>query len=328
MTRSEFRRWWRVTYSVNAAGESSGFSATRLPSARKIEPPSHHALRKYLTSKNQPFPVNWQRLIWSPGTAVASAMIALLPTPQTGVEHKAPDLASWSIRIQKSNPMRPQTSFIFDLDGTLTDSVYQNVAAWKEALDAENIPLAMWRIHRKIGMSGGLMLKSLSRETGLNISEEQAERLSEKHARAYERLQGQIIALPGAIELLETLDKENLKWCIATSGGLDTATINLKALKLDINKINIVNRDDVSYGKPDPDLFLAAAEKIQAPIDECLVIGDAIWDMLAARRCKATGVGLLSGGYDIGELERAGALRVYEDPLDLLNHLDEIASRP
>ncbi|KPY27785.1 HAD family hydrolase [Pseudomonas syringae] len=224
--------------------------------------------------------------------------------------------------------MRPQTSFIFDLDGTLTDSVYQNVAAWKEALDAEEIPLAMWRIHRKIGMSGGLMLKSLSRETGLNISEEQAERLSEKHAQAYERLQGQIIALPGAVELLETLDKENLKWCIATSGGIDTATINLKALKLDIKKINIVTRDNVSYGKPDPDLFLAAAKKINAPIDECLVIGDAIWDMLAARRCKATGVGLLSGGYDIGELERAGALRVYEDPLDLLNHLDEIASRP
>ncbi|WP_164663015.1 HAD family hydrolase, partial [Pseudomonas viridiflava] len=100
--------------------------------------------------------------------------------------------------------MRPQTSFIFDLDGTLTDSVYQNVAAWKEALDSEDIPLAMWRIHRKIGMSGSLMLKSLSCETGLDISEEQAERLSEKHARAYERLQGQIIALPGAIELLET----------------------------------------------------------------------------------------------------------------------------
>lgn len=113
----------------------------------------------------------------------------------------------------------------------------------------------MWRIHRKIGMSGGLMLKSLSRETGLSISEEQAERLSEKHAQAYERLQGQIIALPGAVELLETLDKENLKWCIATSGGIDTATINLKALKLDINTINIVTRDDVSYGKPDPDLF-------------------------------------------------------------------------
>jgi HAD superfamily hydrolase (TIGR01549 family) len=224
--------------------------------------------------------------------------------------------------------MRPQTSFIFDLDGTLTDSVYQNVAAWKEALDAEGIPLAMWRIHRKIGMSGGLMLKSLSRETGLEITEQQSSRLSDKHAEAYERLQGQIIALPGAVELLESLSSYGLDWCIATSGGRDTAQINLKALGLDFDQIKIITRDDVRYGKPDPDLFLAAAKRMDAAIEDCLVIGDAVWDMLAARRCKATGIGLLSGGYDISELERAGALRVYEDPADLLDHLDEIASRP
>jgi HAD superfamily hydrolase (TIGR01549 family) len=224
--------------------------------------------------------------------------------------------------------MRPQTSFIFDLDGTLTDSVYQNVAAWKEALDAEDIPLAMWRIHRKIGMSGGLMLKTLSRETGLQISAEQAERLSERHAAAYEALQHQITPLPGVRELLDTLDKENLKWSIATSGGKDTAQINLNALGLDADAICLVTRDDADYGKPDPALFLAAAAKMGTHIDECLVIGDAVWDMLAARRCKATGIGLLSGGYDISELERAGALRVYEDPLDLLNHLDEVAARP
>ncbi len=224
--------------------------------------------------------------------------------------------------------MRPETSFIFDLDGTLTDSVYQNVAAWKQALDSENIPLAMWRIHRKIGMSGGLMLKTLSRETGVIISEAQGEVLSEKHAAAYEALKHQITALPGAVELLDTLTEENRQWCIATSGGLSTARINLAALGLDIKNINIITRDDVKYGKPDPDLFLAAAQKLEAPIDQCVVVGDAIWDMLAAWRCKATGVGLLSGGYDIAELERAGALRVYEDPHDLLQHLDEIATRP
>jgi len=224
--------------------------------------------------------------------------------------------------------MRPQTSFIFDLDGTLTDSVYQNVAAWKEALDSENIPLAMWRIHRKIGMSGGLMLKTLSRETGVEITDEQGRILSKKHAAAYEALKSQITALPGSVELLKTLTHENIQWCIATSGGVSTAKINLKALGLDINDINIITRDDVKYGKPDPDLFLAAAQKLKVPIEDCLVVGDAIWDMLAARRCKATGVGLLSGGYDISELERAGALRVYEDPQDLLQHLEEIAPRP
>ncbi|WP_213880952.1 HAD family hydrolase [Pseudomonas sp. dw_358] len=222
--------------------------------------------------------------------------------------------------------MHTQTSFIFDLDGTLTDSVYQNVAAWKQALDAEKIPLAMWRIHRKIGMSGGLMLKNLSRETGVDISDAQAKRLAKRHGEAYEQLQGQIIALPGAGELLETLSKEKVNWCIATSGEMATAQINLKALGLDADKIPLITRNDAKAGKPDPSLFLAAAKKMAVPIEECLVVGDAIWDMLAARRCKATGIGLLSGGYDVSELERAGALRVYDDPLDLLNHLDEIAS--
>ncbi|MBA1242615.1 HAD family hydrolase [Pseudomonas japonica] len=222
--------------------------------------------------------------------------------------------------------MRDKTSFIFDLDGTLTDSVYQNVAAWKEALDAEDIPLAMWRIHRKIGMSGGLMLKNLSRETGLDLSEQQADRLSKLHAEAYERLQGQIIALPGAMDLLNRLNDENLSWCIATSGEMATAEINLRALGLKSDSINLVTRDDVKQGKPDPSLFIAAADKMGVPIEECLVVGDAIWDMLAARRAKAIGIGLLSGGYDVSELERAGALRVYADPLDLLNHLDEVAT--
>ncbi|WP_277964965.1 HAD family hydrolase [Pseudomonas sp. RIT-To-2] len=224
--------------------------------------------------------------------------------------------------------MQLETSFIFDLDGTLTDSVYQNVAAWKEALDAEKIPLAMWRIHRKIGMSGGLMLKSLCRETGLEIDDAQAKRLSEHHAKAYERLQGQIIALPGAVELLRALDQGGFKWCIATSGGSDTAHINLKALGLGLDEVTLITRDEVKYGKPDPALFRTAADRMGVPIEQCLVVGDAIWDMLAARRCKATGIGVLSGGYDISELERAGALRVYEDALDLLNHLEEVASRP
>jgi HAD superfamily hydrolase (TIGR01549 family) len=224
--------------------------------------------------------------------------------------------------------MRIETSFLFDLDGTLVDSVYQHVLAWKEALDAEGIPLSVWRIHRKIGMSGGLFMNQLLREMHHEISEDRVESLRLAHAHAYRRLRAQVCPLPGARELLTALTNAGTRWAIATSGRMETAAVNLEALGVDPSKAVVVTRDDVKYAKPDPDLFIAAAERLNVPIEHTVVVGDSIWDMLAARRCRSLGVGLLSGGYGTEELERAGALRVYEDPADLLLHLDEVAARP
>src|SRR6187399_3387697 len=92
-----------------------------------------------------------------------------------------------------------ETAFLFDLDGTLVDSVYQHVLAWKEALDQEGIPLSVWRIHRKIGMSGGLFTHILLRETGLDITPERVERLRQAHAAAYTRRADSVRPLPGAV---------------------------------------------------------------------------------------------------------------------------------
>jgi phosphoglycolate phosphatase-like HAD superfamily hydrolase len=83
----------------------------------------------------------------------------------------------------------------------------------------------------------------------------------------------------------------------------------------------------VRHAKPEPDLFLAAADRLGVNIEIASVVGDSVWDMLAARRARALGIGLLSGGYGLEELERAGAYRVYEDPADLLAHLDEVGGR-
>ncbi|MFM0057349.1 HAD family hydrolase [Paraburkholderia phytofirmans] len=224
--------------------------------------------------------------------------------------------------------MRIQTSFLFDLDGTLVDSVYQHVLAWKEALDSEGIPLSVWRIHRKIGMSGGLFTNQLLRETHGEISADRVERLRQAHAAAYQRLRAQVCPLPGARALLDALTQAGTPWAVATSGRMETAALNLEALGVDPAKAVVVTRDDVKYAKPDPDLFIAAAGRLGVPVEHTVVVGDSIWDMLAARRCRALGVGLLSGGYGTEELERAGALRVYDDPADLLAHLDEVASRP
>ena len=223
--------------------------------------------------------------------------------------------------------MRIEPVFLFDLDGTLVDSVYQHVLAWKIALDAESIELSVWRIHRKIGMSGGLFTNQLLRETEVEIDPERIERLRRAHAEAYQRYASGIRPLPGARKLLAWLTEAAIPWAIATSGRIETAAVKLAALDVEPIKIPVITRDHVRYAKPDPDLFLAAAERLDAPIEGAVVIGDSIWDMIAAARCRALSVGLLSGGYSSDELRQAGALRVYEDPADLLNHIDEVGGR-
>jgi HAD superfamily hydrolase (TIGR01509 family) len=227
---------------------------------------------------------------------------------------------------RNANPSSTETAFLFDLDGTLVDSVYQHVLAWREALEKAGIQLSVWRIHRRIGMSGGLFVNALLRETGHSVSAEEAARLLRYHTEAYARLLPQVRPLPGARELLAYLTKMHVPWAIATSGRIESAGPVLALLDIP-KEVPIVTRDQVAHAKPDPDLFLAAADRLGVSIHSSVVVGDSVWDLLAARRAKALGVGLMSGGYGMDELERAGAYRVYEDPADMLIHLDEIGVR-
>jgi HAD superfamily hydrolase (TIGR01549 family) len=217
-------------------------------------------------------------------------------------------------------------AFLFDLDGTLVDSVYQNVLAWREALEKTGIELAVWRIHRRIGMSGGLLINALLRETGHRVTAEEATYLQQIHAEAYTRQVGQVRPLPGARELLAYLTKNRVPWAIATSGRLESARPTLQLLGVHPD-VPVITRDQVAHAKPDPDLFLTAAARLGVEISDSIVVGDSVWDLLAARRARALGVGLLSGGYGKDELEQAGAYRVYQDPADLLKHLDEVGVR-
>jgi HAD superfamily hydrolase (TIGR01549 family) len=220
-----------------------------------------------------------------------------------------------------------QTSFLFDLDGTLVDSVYQHVLAWHQALEAEGIPLSIWRIHRRIGMSGGLFTNMLLRETGLTLDPARIERLARHHAAAYRQCVADVRPLPGARELLDALTAANIPWAIATSGRMESAAPVLEMLGLSPDRIPVVTRDQVRHAKPDPDLFLAAAQRLGVAMEGATVVGDSVWDMLAAQRARALGVGLLSGGYGAEELERAGAYRVFDDPAAMLAHLDEVGGR-
>jgi HAD superfamily hydrolase (TIGR01509 family) len=228
-----------------------------------------------------------------------------------------------------SEPASAQThgpAFLFDLDGTLVDSVYQHVLAWRQALEDVGIELAVWRIHRRIGMSGGLLVNALLRETGQAVDAGVVARLQERHAAAYIALAGQVRPLPGARELLQTLTAHQVPWAIATSGRREVAGPVLETLGVP-SSVPIVTRDEVPYAKPNPDLFLRAADRLGVSVTNAVVVGDSVWDLLAAQRARALGIGLLSGGYGQAELQAAGAYQVYEDPAELLRRIDEVGVR-
>ena len=220
----------------------------------------------------------------------------------------------------------PVPAFLFDLDGTLIDSVYQHVIAWRYALARLDIDLSVWRIHRRIGMSGGLFVSALLRETGRTLSDHDIELLQQDHAAQYLAQVDTVRALPGAAELLAALTAQEIPWAIATSGRRATAHRALAMLGLP-DDAPMVTRDMVRHAKPDPDLFLAAAALIGVDPAHAWVVGDSVWDLLAARRAGALGIGLQSGGYGREELERAGAYRVYADPGELLARADEVGVR-
>lgn len=214
------------------------------------------------------------------------------------------------------------TAFVLDFDGTLVDSVYAHVAAWHGALRECGLDLAMWRIHRKIGMSGSLLMRALETELDRKLDDDLADRLKKLHGRRFAELRSSIQPFPGAQDFLNDLRNAGVRYAIATSGNLQ----DLQPLMdlLEIGDVPIVSQKDVPAPKPDPALFLEAAKRLGHSPGEIVVVGDSVWDMLAARRAHALGVGLLTGGYAEDELTRAGAYRVYADPAQLRRHLHEV----
>lgn len=228
--------------------------------------------------------------------------------------------------LPEFHPELPPPALLFDLDGTLIDSVYQHVIAWRSALSSMGIDLSVWRIHRRIGMSGGLFVSALLRETGVSLTGDEVDELQRRHAHAYLAQADSVLPLPGAQDLLALLTDVGVPWAIATSGLRKTAEPALSLLGLP-EDTQMITRDQVRFAKPDPDLFLAAAASLGIEPRYAMVVGDSVWDLLAARRAGSLGIGLMSGGYGRDELERAGAFRVYRDPADMLMRLDELGLR-
>jgi HAD superfamily hydrolase (TIGR01509 family) len=216
---------------------------------------------------------------------------------------------------------------IFDLDGTLVDTVYAHVFAWHRALAEAGLPVEGWRIHRKIGMSGGLFTRAVAREVGRNLDDEEAEAVQRRHGELFRELMPVRPALPGAVELLRSLRESGTPHAIATSGRRPEIDASLEALGVGPETV-VVDRGDVARAKPEPDLFLAGQQRLGVPVDSCYVVGDAVWDLLAARRAGMLSVGVLTGGYGEDELINAGAFRVYRDAAELRLSLDELGLLP
>jgi HAD superfamily hydrolase (TIGR01509 family) len=197
------------------------------------------------------------------------------------------------------------------------------VSAWQRAFDEIGLPIDGWRIHRRVGMSGGLFARAAAREVGRPISGEEAEALQRRHGELFREMLPERRPLPGAVDLLRELREGGIPHGIATSGRRPEINASLDALGVGAETV-VVERGDVVRAKPEPDLFLTCAERLGiAPVD-CYVVGDAVWDLLAARRAGMLSVGLLSGGYGEDELTRAGAFRVYRDAAELSVSLDEL----
>ena len=218
-------------------------------------------------------------------------------------------------------------ALIFDLDGTLVDTVYAHVFAWQQALAEAEMPIDGWRIHRRIGMSGGLFARAVGRELGRALSPEEVEAVQARHGELFREALPERRPLPGAVELLAELRATAVPHGIATSGRRPEINASLEALGVGTETV-VVERGSVQRAKPEPDLFLACAEQLRVPPEECYVVGDAVWDLLAARRARMLSIGLLSGGYGEDELTRAGAFRVYTDTNELRESLDELGLVP
>ena len=218
-------------------------------------------------------------------------------------------------------------ALIFDLDGTLVDTVYAHVFTWQQALAEAGMPIDGWRIHRRIGMSGGLFARAVARELGRPLAKDETDALQRRHAELYEQLLPVRRPLPGAVELLRRLSEAGVMYGIATSGARPQIDASLESLGVGSDTV-VIERGDVARAKPEPDLFLACAKRLGVEPKECYVVGDAVWDLLAARRAEMLSIGLLSGGYGDDELTRAGAYRVYRDPTELNESLDELGVLP
>ena len=212
-------------------------------------------------------------------------------------------------------------ALVFDLDGTLVDSVYAHVIAWQQALAEVGLMVDGHRLHRHVGSSGNLIVRFAQRETGQNLSADQAATVHRRHEEIFRQIVPRPRPLPGAVEMFRALRAAKIPHAIATASYRPLIDPSLEAVGVG-PEVAVVEGRGQLHGKPEPDLFVAASRQLSVAAPQCIAVGDAVWDHVAARRAGMMSVGVLTGGYGEEELYHAGAFRVYRTITDLLQNLD------
>jgi HAD superfamily hydrolase (TIGR01549 family) len=207
---------------------------------------------------------------------------------------------------------------ILDVDGTLVDTVYQHTVLWARAFAVVGVDVPQWRLHRAIGMGGDRLVTEVA---GEEVERQHGDRVRSEHDEAFGKVIDEIRPLPGAADLLDALRARGLKVVLASSGIGEQTERLLALVDGDAKSHGWTSSDDVDASKPAPDLLEVAMGKVDA--ERAVMVGDAVWDVTAAEKAGLPSIGLLCGGFGAAELREAGAAQVYDDPADLLAHLDE-----
>lgn len=208
---------------------------------------------------------------------------------------------------------------LFDVDGTLVDSNYLHVHAWHRAFADEGVSVETWRIHRSIGMDGSTLVASLAERA----DEDTRTRIKDLHSRYYKETTSLLRRLPGVRGLLERVEALGLQVVLATSAPDDELSILREVLACDDLVSAATSSADVDTAKPQPDIIQVALDRAGVDASNAVFVGDAVWDVEACERAGVPTIALLSGGISRGELETAGAKAVFENALDLCEHLED-----
>jgi HAD superfamily hydrolase (TIGR01549 family) len=213
---------------------------------------------------------------------------------------------------------------IFDVDGTLVDSNYQHALAWFRAFRRHDVVLPIWRIHRAVGMGGDQLVPEVA---GEDVERRLGDQLRDAWVEEFDQLIGEIQPFEGAHELLEEVKRRGFRLVLASSGQAQHVEAFLDLVGGKPLADAWTTSEDAEHSKPEPDLVRTALASVEGASG--VMVGDSVWDAVAAGRLDVPTIAVRTGGFSVDELRGAGAVQVYESLVELRERLDEtVLSRP